>query len=59
MGMGNEAQAEDDSSSNSDLDSDDVILKLKSFFDKYATSVKNKVKQVDKIILPRNDENVF
>lgn len=53
LGLGTEAQAEDES--NSDLDSDDVILKLKSFFDKYANSVKNKIKHVDKVILPRDD----
>lgn len=56
LGIGIEAQTENETSN--DLDSDDVILKLKSFFDKYANSVKNKIKHVDKVILPR-DENVF
>ena len=51
-------QSINEEESNNDLDSDDVILKLKTFFDKYADSVKNKVKSVDKIILPSEDNNV-
>jgi hypothetical protein len=56
LGLGSEASPEDDN--NNELDSDDVIFKLKSFFDKYANSVRNKLKPVDKIILPK-EENVF
>lgn len=41
-----------DEYNNEDVDSDDMIFKLKSFFDKYAETVKNKIKTVDKIILP-------
>ena len=55
LGMSTENSPEDESNNN-DLDSDDVILKLKSFFDKYANSVKNKIKRVDKVILPRDDD---
>ena len=44
---------------NSETDSDDVILKLKVFFDKYANSLKNNLKTVDKLILPaKQGENV-
>jgi len=56
LGLGSEASPEDDN--NNELDSDDVIFKLKSFFDKYANSVRNKIKPVDKIILSK-EENVF
>jgi len=48
----------EDSYNDDEMDSDDVILKLKAFFDKYAKSVKNKIKHVDKIILPKA-ENVI
>lgn len=37
---------------NLDLDSDDLILKMKSFFDTYANKLKNNMKGVDKIITP-------
>lgn len=50
-------QESSEENDNNDFDSDDVILKLKSFFDKYANSLKNKIKHVNKIILP-SDENV-
>lgn len=58
LGLGFDSSEEEN---NNDLDSDDVILKLKTFFDKYANSVKNKIQPVDKIILPAPDteENVF
>ena len=55
--LGLESQELNEEENNNDMDSDDVILKLKTFFDKYANSLKNKIKHVDKIILPR-DENV-
>ncbi len=40
---------------NNDYDIEDVILKLKNFFDRYANNLKNKIKHVNKIILPRED----
>jgi hypothetical protein len=43
---------DESSGENSDLDSDDLILKMKSFFDTYASKLKNNMNGVDKLLVP-------
>jgi hypothetical protein len=42
---------------NNQEDSEEVMLKLRNFFDIYAKSMKNKIKKVNKIILPSSKDN--
>jgi hypothetical protein len=40
--------------SENNIDSDDLIFQMKSFFDSYANKLKNSMKGVDKLIIPSN-----